>query len=368
LPLAHSEKEGNPKAAGLQTRHVFLDTEVYRQYAHNLNIPPLQSFLALIKDHVFTLHITDITKSEIERQIRELATEVAQKMNKANRGLRLWRSRSRWRPAADDDIQDVDASTLATQGIRDFQMAMSMDWHPQEHLALGLSATSIFRRYFAREAPFDHADSKEFPDAFVVEVLDQWCKNQSALMYVVTRDRAMQRAANRTSTLLALSSLDELLQIVAEAQSPDIVQRAEHMLESPAVWDKLEESVRDQIGHLVVIYTGDLFDGEAIEHFVGNEPVELASFHVLSVSLDVIGVLAKLKVPLTVEVQYQDTSDAFYDKEDGTYIGGETAVAEIESDVTISVFLMIDPRSQDVLEIEILTQEVRVSEPYETYK
>jgi hypothetical protein len=367
LPLAHSENEGNPKAAGLQTRHVFLDTEVYRQYGHNLNIRPLQSFLALIKDHIFTLHITDITKLEIERQIRELAAEVAQNMNRANKGLRLWRSRSRWRPA-DDDIKDVDASALATQGIRDFQMAMSMDWHPQEHGALGLSAAPIFGRYFAREAPFDHTDSKEFPDAFVVEVLDQWCKNQSASMYVVTRDKAMQRAAKRTSTLLALSSLDELLQIVAEAQSPDIVERVERMLESPAVWDKLEESVRDQIGHLGVIYIGNLFDGEAIEHYVGNEPVELVSFHVLSVSSDQIGVLAKLKVPLTVEVQYQDTTDAFYDKEDGTHIGGETAVAEIENNVTISLFLTIDARSQDVLEIDILTQDVRVSEPYETYK
>jgi hypothetical protein len=38
------------------------------------------------------------------------------------------------------------------------------------------------------------------------------------------------------------------------------------------------------------------------------------------------------------------------------------------SDVTISVFLTIAPRSQDVREIDILTQEVRVSEPYETYK
>ena len=288
-------------------------------------------------------------------------------MNKANKGLRLWRSRSRWR-AADEDIKDLDASALATQGIRDFQMAMSMDWHPHEHRALALFGTPIFESYFAREPPFDHADSKEFPDAYVVEVLDQWCKNQSVLMYVVTRDKAMQRAAKRTATLLPLSSLDELLQIVAEAQSPDIVQRAEQMLKSPAVWDKLEESVRDQIGHLGVIYTGDLFDGEAIEHFVGNDPLELLGFHVLSVSPDEIGILAKLKVPVTVEVQYQDTTDAFYDKEEGTYFGAETAIREIEDDVTISVFLTIDPRSQAVLEIDILTQDVHVSEPYETYK
>jgi len=54
---------------GLKTRHVFLDTQVYRQYGHNLNAKVLQTFLKQIKAHVCTLHITDITKLEIERQL-----------------------------------------------------------------------------------------------------------------------------------------------------------------------------------------------------------------------------------------------------------------------------------------------------------
>jgi hypothetical protein len=94
------------------------------------------------------------------------------------------------------------------------------------------------------------------------------------------------------------------------------VKRARAILESPQVGKKLEEEVRDQMGNLVVLYGGDMFDGEVIEHSVGDEPVELVSFHVLSVSSDEIGVLAKLKVPLTAEVQYKDTTFATYDNED----------------------------------------------------
>jgi PIN domain len=173
----HSGPETGPKAVGLQTRHVFLDTEVYRRYGHNLNIQPLQSFLSRITDQIFTLHITDITKLEIERQIHELAAEVAQALNKANKGVRRWHSRSRWRDVG-DDLNDLDARTLGVQGVRDFQFTMSMEWHPHEHQALKLPAQIIFERYFARNPPFDKPDSKEFPDAFVVEALDQWCKNK----------------------------------------------------------------------------------------------------------------------------------------------------------------------------------------------
>jgi hypothetical protein len=75
---------------GLKTRHVFLDTEVYRRYGHNLRDKVLQTLLKLIKDHVCTLHVTDVTSSEIERQLAELATEIAQASNKSNRQLKKW--------------------------------------------------------------------------------------------------------------------------------------------------------------------------------------------------------------------------------------------------------------------------------------
>ena len=53
--------------SALKTRHVFLDTEVYRRYGHNLNNKVLQRLLQLTKDHISTLHITDITLAEIQR-------------------------------------------------------------------------------------------------------------------------------------------------------------------------------------------------------------------------------------------------------------------------------------------------------------
>jgi hypothetical protein len=79
----HSEN----MSAGLKTRHIFLDTEVYRRYGHNLNDKVLQRLLQLTKDHISTLHITDITLEEIKRQLGDMAAEVAQAVNKGNRLL-----------------------------------------------------------------------------------------------------------------------------------------------------------------------------------------------------------------------------------------------------------------------------------------
>jgi hypothetical protein len=110
--------------AGLKTRHVFLDTEVYRRYGHNLHDKVLQRLLQLTKDHISTLHITDITLEEIKRQLCDMAAEVAQAMNKGNRLLRNWRSvRSRYsgdQPAP----ADVDAAALAKEAVRAFDYTL----------------------------------------------------------------------------------------------------------------------------------------------------------------------------------------------------------------------------------------------------
>ena len=35
---------------------------------------------------------------------------------------------------------------------------------------------NVINRYFDGDPPFDFSDSKEFPDALVIEVLSAWCK------------------------------------------------------------------------------------------------------------------------------------------------------------------------------------------------
>ncbi len=56
-------------SAGLESRHIFLDMEVYKRYGHNLSDKVLQRLLQLTKEHISTLHITDITLEEIKRQL-----------------------------------------------------------------------------------------------------------------------------------------------------------------------------------------------------------------------------------------------------------------------------------------------------------
>jgi hypothetical protein len=74
------------------------------------------------------------------------------------------------------------------------------------------------------------------------------------------------------------------------------------------------------------------------------------------------------RVPLLVSVSFLDTSHAMYDREDGVYIGAENVETEIEDDPEVRLFVEINPLTRSVLGVEILPQDISVSEPYETYK
>lgn len=344
---------------------MFLDTQVFREYGHNLKAKPLQTFLQLLKDQVFILHTTDITIAEIDRQIQELAVETAVSYGNSIKRIRSWQFSFRESTLSQDELSEIDPLALASEAKKSFRLTLSTEWKPRRHRALEIPPSTVFDRYFNREAPFDEKESKEFPDAFVVEVLDQWCLSNDSQMYVVTRDKAMQRAAARTASLISLPSLDELMQAVAEGKNPDVLDRVGNLLQSKLLVEKIESTVCVNINEVIVIYSGYLFDGEVVDQRVNDYPLEIIDFQVLSVFGDEIGVIVKLKVPLAVNVQYKDMSDAFYDKEDNEYIGGEIEETEIENEVTIRVFVTVNELEPEKAQIEIVTKEVRISEPPE---
>jgi hypothetical protein len=130
---------------GLKTRHVFLDTEVYRRYGYNLNDKVLQTLLKQIKDRVCTMHITDITLSEIRRQIGDMAAEVAQLVNKGNKELRRWEEAVRsWKTTPAEARKDVDAAALTKDRLLHFETAISSGWSSVKHEALGIAPKDIF--------------------------------------------------------------------------------------------------------------------------------------------------------------------------------------------------------------------------------
>ena len=364
--MAKSANSTQKGASALVTHHVFLDTQVYRALGHNPDSPPL---LAL-QDHVsadrLVLHITDITLAEIERQLVDFAGEAAAVIKKAARQFGGWKKRLPKTMAG--DVPSFDQVKVAKAAFKQFRQRAQEDWRVVHHAATAVAAVDVFKDYFRRKPPFEDQGSKEFPDAFVVRSLEDWCKKNDERMYVIGADKAMAAAVQGSTVLLHMQSLPELLQSVAATESPDVIAEANALLERPELCNMLRKEIGGKIDDLIPIYVGgDLADGEVSGHELNGE-IEVDDYKVLAASDQDISVLLRVTVPLKVTIDYEDRYSASYDREDDVYFGAETAEAEVEEEPVIRVFARLTRKPVGVASVQLMTSEFDVNDSYEDYR
>lgn len=357
-------RAANPKhrpAEPLSTRHLFLDTQVYRELRHNPANPALAALKQHIDAHRIVLHTTDITMAEVRRQIRERVLSHARELALIEKDFR------RWRRQAPDSMPPeplgFDAEATAAELFATFERFITVECGAYIHSAMEADAKLAFASYFERKAPFDGADSKEFPDAFVLQTLSSWAALEQDTMHVVTLDGAMTRAADADPTLRTIKSIQEALARAGVALGGEAEAEAEAILLGPAIDASLERLLQAQMPEAVFIYTGDqLPEGYAY----GGELLEIEAvthWSVISLTEMRLVLLLDARVQVRVEIQYEDRTTAFFDREDDRWYGGEDVSTEIEDTVEIELFVEVSRISGEVVGCKILTSEIRISDP-----
>ena len=172
---------------------------------------------------------------------------------------------------------------------------MRHDWKAHKHRAANLSIGPVLDRYFNRQAPFDKEGSKEFPDAIALLALENWCVSTHERIYVVSKDKAVLRAADESAHLIAIDSLDRLLALVASAEDHDIAETVSAAFEEPPLLNELQDTLSANIGWVGGIYDGDKHDGDVL----GMEIVELEEIEdvaILRVDHDQVVCVAHVKL------------------------------------------------------------------------
>lgn len=102
-----AEKKKQKTATPLETRHVFLDTEVYNKLKHNAANRALTLLAEHIAAHRIVLHVTDINLAEIKRQIAEEVEQTRAALTRIEKDLTRWRHLD----SSITQVPNVDASS-----------------------------------------------------------------------------------------------------------------------------------------------------------------------------------------------------------------------------------------------------------------
>ena len=350
---------------GLETHHVFLDTEVYRSFGHDLAAKPLSALGKFASEKRVALYTTDITLQEIKRQIRDDAVRHAKSAQDLSRKTKRWEQLSG--KAFSNASFDIDADSISDAAYSHFCEVLLEEWGCNELHANSVDTATIFQKYFAKQPPFEGVNSKEFPDAFAIETLINWCESQSIRMYVVTNDTAMRAAASATDALIPLSSVDELLERAASTDTPQATLVLEEIISRKRALKALEVEIGKRIGWLGAVYTGNLHEGEVTDVYVDGR-INIRRFSVVSMSHQSIEAIIDASIPVVATVNYYDVSHAIYDSEDGVYIGAEAEDAEISDNANIKLFASFDRANGKLISMDFITRDIHIAEREDFYK
>ena len=344
-------------AAPLNTRHVFLDTQAYRKLGHNVANPALRSLAKHIEARTVVLHITDLTLLEIKRHICEEVEGKARELATIEKTLR------RWRHSFPDIAQapEIDATVVTAAIYRTFEQTVLHTWSTVHHRALDVAPSTVFADYFSRMPPFDKDGSKEFPDAFMLKSLSDWCAANRATMHVISQDKAMLRAVAASDRLIAIQTIEEVLARASVQPEVDSEQIADAVVAAPEFDHFLEQAIEKLGTDLVFVYHGDLPEGEVVDHDIGNIEAVIA-YSLAWVGSTSVALILTAETNVSVSVQYEDRSLAMYDREDDRWFGGDTASTELEVRVPIELFVEIDLATRQFIMSELMRDEYMVSE------
>jgi hypothetical protein len=155
-----SEKQQHRPAEPLSTRHVFLDTQVYRGLGHNPANPALLTLKEQIESHRVVLHTTDITLLEVRQQIHERVQARQRELVSIEKDFRRWRKQAP--RSTPNPLLEFDAEALATELFERFRTFLLVECRTEVRQAL-IAPEMIFAKYFDRKPPFDGGIAKCSP-------------------------------------------------------------------------------------------------------------------------------------------------------------------------------------------------------------
>ena len=332
---------------GLETRDVFVDTEVYRRCDHNVNAKLMTILGEYVKDGIFVLHTTDITLREVRRQVQAKERELRRRADGMARDLRRWNTRYR-RKESHLPVPDVlGEATDPSAAYRDLEWTIRREWDAQEHRAAELKVGPVLDRYFDRKAPFDSEGSKEFPDALALFALEHWCARLARRMYVVSNDGGVLRAARDSEHFIAMDGLDGLFGLVVSAGTHDVAEKVDVALADDSTLIGLRETLNDGLGEVGWLYQGDRTDGDVLDAVI-EDLTEIGEVRILRVDLDHVACIVEVELSVSAQVEYADLELAWWDKEDQRYYGEEYVTTEIEENVGTRIFVELKREGDDV--------------------
>lgn len=329
----------------LETRNVFIDTSIFIEQNYNFHGSVFQNLLRLCANGQAKAFITDITYREVMAHIEEDVAKACQASAKLQRDARILRNLPH--PPFAGLFEKIDPNATTAELILQFKVFLEST--STETLSTSsVSIESVFDKYFLRKPPFGEGKKKdEFPDAFALQALENWCEANNELMYVVSVDGDMPKHCADSKNLLHLQKLAEFINVV-EFHDEILAPSVDTLLEAnaAAIEDAITKEFENQ-GFWIEDEDGDVNSVE-VNH------IERLDRLILEIDQNRAVVQVDSSITFEADITYDDLDTASYDSEDKVLIPWRqiNKVVEQNETVTATIYIKHDVEEPGYFEID----------------
>jgi hypothetical protein len=296
------------------------------------------------KDEV-QVYATDITVREVLAHVTEGVVEVVRAHKKFAQVARILRNSKQ--KASTQVLAPPDADAVKAELISQFETFLKeakATVLPTDNMKAG----PVFDAYFHLKPPFGVGKKKdEFPDAFSLATVKEWCEENDEEIYVISADGDLQSACGEDGPLYSLPKLSDFLNVIAsddEAMAAflqrEIAQR--------------EQEIKKQIGEMFESDVGFILedqDGDVVEVTVSD--VTLGEVEILETTNEHADLEIEATINFNADLSYVDQDNSIWDSEDKTFIITEYAKETVKREESVRVEISVSFEGLDPDSFEI---------------
>ena len=337
----------------MQKDIVFIDTSVYIKEKYFSEGNAICALYKLAKEGIIDLVSTDITNQEILRHIQKDCLEAFSTMKKecnVLRNISLYKDSFN---RANKAVIEKEAKGLLEKNMKTANV-YTMGYNCNER-----DVRDIFNSFFKEKAPFSNHKKTEFPDAFVLKILENYAdKNRLTITILSTDDDMQKYDAYRLYKVDYKEYLNDKL--VVKEKLDDIKVAIDNQYDE--ICSKIQGECEKELDDTnLYIYSVDGVDISYVTVNHVNVKFDKNSIYIYNYDDGSLGVEVECDIDFSVDVEFENTSNAYYDSEDKQWYGTESDTAKIQKSASTYVDLKYDEKyglSIDDFDVDDVLREI----------
>lgn len=318
----------------MQKDVVFIDTSVYVKEKYFSEGNAICTLFKLAKEGIISIVSTDITNQEVLRHMNNDCLEAFSKLKKncnVLRNISIYKnSFDRANKAlVEKEVKQIFEKNVKTAGVYSLGYNFEKD-----------DVKSIFSSFFKERAPFSNHKKSEFPDAFVLKLLENYTyKNHIAIIILSVDDDMQQYDSDHLYHADYKEFINEKLVVKEKLNSIKSALDEQYEKICSEIQAVCEKNLDDTN---LYIYSIEGVDISYVSVNFVHVNYDKDSFYIYNEDNGVVGVEIEFDIEFSVDVDYENTSNAYYDSEDKKWYGTESDSINIRKSATCYVDLKYD--------------------------